>query len=152
MFCHFSRGDNFCDLLFASLEDNCWLVALGLTALWDNISVYIRLAPRKRERNDRQEKKCPKQPHLHLLQSQKALSFVNQISRTPQHWKFTLHHHTTQPPSSLEEETLLKGGLLLRKEFASTEASSFLQELTPIEEEGKLKWLSCFPWKSSILP
>ena len=35
-----------------------WLVVLGLTALWDNISVYIRPSPEEREkekRNDRRE-------------------------------------------------------------------------------------------------
>ena len=50
-----------------------WLVVLGLTALWDSISVYIGLSPREREkekRNDRQEKKCPNNPHPHPLQAQ----------------------------------------------------------------------------------
>ena len=40
-----------------------WLVVLGLTALRDSVSVYIRLSPRekeKEERNDRQEKKMSK--------------------------------------------------------------------------------------------
>ena len=50
-----------------------WLVVLGLTALWDSISVYIGPSPRERERenrNDRREKKCPNNPHPHLLQVQ----------------------------------------------------------------------------------
>ena len=50
-----------------------WLVVLGLTALWDSISVYIGPSPKEREkemRNDRQEKKCPNNPHPHLLQVQ----------------------------------------------------------------------------------
>ena len=45
----------------------------ALTALWDSISVYIRLSPREREkekRNDRRERKCPNNPHPHLLQAQ----------------------------------------------------------------------------------
>ena len=42
-----------------------WLVVLGLTALWDSISVYIGPSPREREkeeRNDRREKKMSNQP------------------------------------------------------------------------------------------
>ena len=49
------------------------LVVLGLTALWDNISVYIGPSPREREeekRSDRWEKKCPNNPHPHLMQAQ----------------------------------------------------------------------------------
>ena len=50
-----------------------WLVVLGLTALWDSISVYIGPSPREREkekRSDRWEKKCPNNPHPHLLKAQ----------------------------------------------------------------------------------
>ena len=53
-----------------------WLV-LGLTALWDNISVYIGPSPREREkekRKDRREKKCPNNPTPHLLQAQLDLA------------------------------------------------------------------------------
>ena len=42
-----------------------WFGCLGLTALWDSISVYIGLSHREREkekRNDRREKKMSKQP------------------------------------------------------------------------------------------
>ena len=50
-----------------------WLVVFGLKALLDNISVYIGPSPREREkekRNDRRGKKCPNNPHPHLLQAQ----------------------------------------------------------------------------------
>ena len=50
-----------------------WLVGLGLTTLWDSISVYIGPSPREREkekRSDRWEKKCPNNPYLHLPQAQ----------------------------------------------------------------------------------
>ena len=50
-----------------------WLVVLGLTALRDSISVYTGPSPREREkekRSDRWEKKCPNNPHPHLLQAQ----------------------------------------------------------------------------------
>ena len=30
-----------------------WLVVLGLTALWDNISVYIGPSPKEREREEK---------------------------------------------------------------------------------------------------
>ena len=56
-----------------------WLVVLGLTALRDSISVYIGPSPREREkekRNDRREKKCPNNPHPHLLQEQWALALL----------------------------------------------------------------------------
>ena len=42
-----------------------WLVVLGLTALWDSISVYIGPSPKEREkeeRKDRGEEKCPNNP------------------------------------------------------------------------------------------
>ena len=45
-----------------------WLVVLGLLALWGSIPVYIGpCLPEKR--NDRREKKCPNNPHPHLLQA-----------------------------------------------------------------------------------
>ena len=56
-----------------------WLVDLGLTELSDNISVYIgsSLTEReKEERNDRRGKKCPNNPHAHLLQAQSALALL----------------------------------------------------------------------------
>ena len=41
-----------------------------------------------------------------------------QISRTPQHWKFTQHHCTTQPPTaSMEEIDLLKRGQILKEKM-----------------------------------
>ena len=46
----------------------------------------------------------------------------------------------------LENEVLLKRGLLLKKEFASKEANSFLSELTPYEMGGKMKM------KKELLP
>ena len=49
-----------------------WLVGWGLTALSDSISVYFGPSPREREkeeRKDRREKKCPNNPHPHLLQA-----------------------------------------------------------------------------------
>ena len=59
----------------AALARVSWLVVLGLTALWDSISVYIGPSPRQREKdmkNYRREKKCPNNPHPHLLQVQQA--------------------------------------------------------------------------------
>ena len=50
-----------------------WLVVLGLTALSDNILVYIGPSHRegeKEERNDRGEEKRPNQPPPYLLQAQ----------------------------------------------------------------------------------
>ena len=50
-----------------------WLIVLGLTALWDSISVYIGPSPKEREkeeRKDRWEKKSPNNPHPHILQAQ----------------------------------------------------------------------------------
>ena len=55
------------------------LVDLGLTALWDSISVYIGPSPRESEkemRNDTREKKSPTTPHPHLLQAQEALALL----------------------------------------------------------------------------
>ena len=56
-----------------------WLAVFGLTALWDSISVYIGPSPKEREkeeRKDRWEKKCPNNPHPHLLQAQQALALL----------------------------------------------------------------------------
>ena len=33
-----------------------WLVVLGLTALWDSISVYIRPSPKERETEERKDR------------------------------------------------------------------------------------------------
>ena len=33
--------------------DEFWLVVLGLMALWDNISVYIELSPKEREKEEK---------------------------------------------------------------------------------------------------
>ena len=33
-----------------------WLVVLGLTALWDNISVYIGPSPKEREKEERKDR------------------------------------------------------------------------------------------------
>ena len=33
-----------------------WLVVLGLTALWDSISVYIGPSPKEREREERKDR------------------------------------------------------------------------------------------------
>ena len=84
-----------------------WLVVLGLTALWDSISVYIGPPPKEREkekRNDRREKKCPNHPHPHLLQEQYALPCPTliQIIRTPLHSKIILHYRKNRKYTSLE--------------------------------------------------
>ena len=34
-----------------------WLVVLGLTALWDNISVYIGPSPKEREKEKRKDRR-----------------------------------------------------------------------------------------------
>ena len=49
-----------------------WLVALGLTALWDSISVYIGPSPREREKEKGMidERKMSNNPHPHQLQAQ----------------------------------------------------------------------------------
>ena len=36
-----------------NIEDVGWLVVLGLTALWDNISVYIGPSPKEREKEEK---------------------------------------------------------------------------------------------------
>ena len=69
-----------------------WLVVLGLTALWDSISVYIGPSPKEREKEERKDRW--EQTHPHLLQN----------CRTPRHWKFTQHHRTTRPPPKNVEE------------------------------------------------
>ena len=57
-----------------------WLVGcFGLNGPLRSIPVYIGPSPREREkekRNDRREKKCPNNPHLHLLQEQWALALL----------------------------------------------------------------------------
>ena len=81
-----------------------WLVVLGLTALWDSISVYIGPYPIEREkekRNDWGEKNCLNSPHPHLLQAQQALALLSSNCRTPRHWKFTQDHRTTRSPLEL---------------------------------------------------
>ena len=78
-----------------------WLVALGFTALWDRISVYIGPSPREGGRNQKRwtREKMSKQPPLTPTASAIGpCPTIIQISRTPWHWQFTQHLRTTLPP------------------------------------------------------
>ena len=78
-----------------------WLVVLGLTTLWDSISVYIRPSPReteKEKRSDRWEKNVRTTPPAPTASAIGPCPTVIQISRTPRHLKFTQHLRTTRPP------------------------------------------------------
>ena len=81
-----------------------WLVDLGLTALWDSISVYIGPSPKERaieERNDRREtKKVQTTPPAPTVSTVGPCLTLNQINKTPRHWKFTQHPRTTRLPRS----------------------------------------------------
>lgn len=68
-----------------------WLIFVGLTALWNSISVYIvpSLWRRTKEKKSGRQRKMSKQP----LPSPTASTVspcptIIQSSRTPQHWKF----------------------------------------------------------------
>ena len=82
------------------------LVALGLTALWDSVLVYIGLFPReerkKREMIDERKnvQTTPPAPSASEVGPRPTLI---QISRTLWHWKFIQHHRTTDHPSSMFE-------------------------------------------------
>ena len=76
----------------------CWLVVLGLAALWDSISVYIgRLPERGRERIE-ESKNVQTFPTRTYCKRNRPLPYYHPNCRTPQHWKFTQDHHTTWPP------------------------------------------------------
>ena len=86
-----------------------WLVVMDLTALLDNVSVYIGSSPREREkeeRNVRPEKKCPNTPPAPTAITVGPCPTFIKISRTPQHWKFTQHHRTTRTPHLCLEKYL----------------------------------------------
>ncbi|MEW8488046.1 MAG: hypothetical protein AB2705_22960 [Candidatus Thiodiazotropha sp.] len=72
-----------------------WLVVLGLTALWDSISVYIGPSPREREKEAR-EKMSKQPPPAPSASTVGPCHAIIQISMTPLHWKFTQHHCTTR--------------------------------------------------------
>ena len=57
---------------------------------------------------------------------------IMQISRTPQHWKFTQYHHTTRPPTVLS-----KWDLHLQERICYVRSKFLIQELTPTKKECK---------------
>ena len=79
-----------------------WLVVLGLTALWDSISVYIGPSPKEREKMRRERidesKNVQTTPTRTYCKCSRSLPYCNPNCRTPRHWKFTQHHRTTRPP------------------------------------------------------
>ena len=81
-----------------------WLVVLGLTALWDSISVHIGPSPKRgRKRRERidESKTVQTTPTRTYCKCSRPLSYYNPNCRTPRHWKFTQHHRTTRPPHFL---------------------------------------------------
>ena len=61
-------------------------MVLSLTALWDSISVYIRLSPREREkekRNERGEKKCKNNPTRTYCKCSRPLAYSNPFVGRP---------------------------------------------------------------------
>ena len=81
-----------------------WLVVLGLTALWDSISVYIGPSPReweKEKKSDRWEKNVQTSPTRAYCKRNRPLPTIIQISRTPRHWNVypAPSHHRTTPLS-----------------------------------------------------
>ena len=77
-----------------------WLVVLGLTALWDSISVYIGPSPREAERKEKRktrEKMSKQPPPAPIASAICPCPTIIHISRTPRHWKLTQHLRTTGP-------------------------------------------------------
>ena len=77
-----------------------WLVVLGLTALWDSISVYIGPTPKEGERGEKridESKNVQTTPTRTYYKRSRPLPYCNPNCRTPRHWKFTQHHRTTRP-------------------------------------------------------
>ena len=82
-----------------------WLVVLGLTILWDSISVYIGSSPKdgggggeRKEKWQMRVKMSKQSPPAPTASAVGPCPTLIQISRTPRHWKFTQHHRTTRPP------------------------------------------------------
>ena len=84
----------------AMLDWISWLVILGLTALWDSISVYIGPSPKEREKEKWQtrEKMSKQPPPPPTASAVGPCPTLIQISRTPRHWKLIQHHRITHPP------------------------------------------------------
>ena len=80
------------------------LVVLGLTALWDSISVYIgpSLKERERKRGENIEKSENVQttPTRTYCKRNRPLPYYHTNCRTPRHKKFTQDHRTPRPPST----------------------------------------------------
>ena len=81
-----------------------WLVScFGLNGpLRDSISVYIgRLSERGRKKREIQTggKMSKPPPPAPTASAVGPCPTLIQISRTPQHWKFTQQHRTTRPPT-----------------------------------------------------
>ena len=100
----------------------CWLVVLGLTSLWDSISVYIRPSLRERkkeEKKDRWEKKKSKQPPpASTANAVGPCPTIVQISRTTRPWRFSHHLRTTGPSTQINASRI---GLVNRQLLICTE-------------------------------
>ena len=77
-----------------------WLV-LGLTTLWDSISVYIPKRGRKKKERIVESKNVQTTPTRTYCRRSRPLPYCNPNCRTPRHWKFypAPSHHSTTPLS-----------------------------------------------------
>ena len=95
------------------VQVDVWLVVLGLTALWDSISVYIGPSPKEREkRREKIEKSKNVQttPTRTYCKRNRLLPYYHPNCRTPRHWKFTKDNRTTRPPQSSGRISLIIRG------------------------------------------
>ena len=92
--------DNLChcplNLFYGSSSErhSWWLVGLGLTALWDSISVCIGPSPRESREREEEERndRSPNNTRTHCKGSGPT---IIHISSTPSTGSFTQHHRTT---------------------------------------------------------
>ena len=85
----------------------CWLFGcFGLNGpLRKYFSLYRAVSQRKGERGVKgqmREKMSKQPPPAPTASATGPCSTIIQISRTPQHWKFTQHLRTTRPPPDID--------------------------------------------------
>ena len=135
---------------------------MGLTSLWDSISVYIGPSPRegrkKKEKIDERHKRSKRPPPVATASAIGPCSTNIQISRVPQPWNLTQHLRTTRPSPSLFVNRLINlnynyyiwyGDRYWSKILCRTIATP---KWWPLGQGYALKMFLIFPFKISQSP
>ena len=170
-FCHFYKGKQLFDFLYASLGnktftkiglllDGCFgFLRRPFETVFQSISGRLPKRGRKRKERIDESKNVHTTPTRTYCKCSRPLPYCNPNCRTPRHWKFTQHHCTIRPPQGLlltllhpERPKLhailaFPGAIGLKAGLCSSGNKSF-----PIGVEPYWKRWQSVPWNSTYLP